>query len=55
MADWSDEQQEPFGEMKVLCTEAPILAYVDFTFPFKVHTDASKDGLEAVLYQEQDR
>ena len=31
--------------LKRLCTEAPILAYADYTKPFKVHTDASEDGL----------
>ena len=32
----------------------PILAYANYQKPFKVHTDASENGLEAVLYQEQD-
>ena len=40
--------------MKRLCTEAPILAFTDYTKPFKVHTDASEDGLSAILYQTQD-
>ena len=39
---------------KELCTEAPILAYADFKTPFILHTDASSEGLGAVLYQYQD-
>ena len=39
--------------LKVLCTSAPILAFADFTKPFKLHTNASSTGLGAVLYQEQ--
>ena len=33
------------------CTTVPNLAYVDFTHPFKLHTDACGSGLGAVLYQ----
>ena len=36
---------------KKLCTTAPILAYTDFTWPFKLHTNDCWSGLEAVLYQ----
>ena len=31
-----------------------LLAYADYRFPFKLHTDASTTGLGAVLYQNQD-
>ena len=53
--NWGPEQQEAFETLQRLCTEAPILAYADFKTPFILHTDASSDGLEAVLYQYQDK
>ena len=51
---WMDECQGTFDMLKVLCTFAPILAFADFTKPFKLHSDASAIGLGAILYQEQD-
>ena len=50
---WTSECQEAFEQLKKLCTEAPVLAYPDFTKPFKLHIDACDRGLGAILYQEQ--
>ena len=51
---WGPEQQEAFETLQRLCTDSLILAYVDFKAPFILHTDASGDGLGAVLYQVQE-
>ena len=37
-----------------MLTISPILAYLDFTKPFILHTDASKNALGAVLSQKDD-
>ena len=51
---WGQEQQEAFETLQKLCTESPILAYENFKAPFILHTDASGEGLGAVLYQVQE-
>ena len=51
---WMEECQEAFDALKSLGTSTQILAFADFTKPFKLHTNASTIGLGAVLYQEQD-
>ena len=51
---WDDRCQWSFVELKCLCTMVPILAYADFTRPFKLNTDACGSGLGAVLYQTYD-
>ena len=48
---WDDRCQQAFDNLKRLCTTASLLAYADFTQPFKLHTNACGSGLEAVLYQ----
>ena len=45
------ECQTTFDQLKELCTTTPVLAYADFTKPFKLYTGASVLGLGAVLYQ----
>ena len=52
--DWNDDQQMSFETLKEKLMSPPILAYADYSLPFKLYTDASGTGLGAVLYQEQD-
>ena len=50
---WTPECQQAFEQLKKLCTEALVLAYPDFTKPFKLHIDGCDRGLGAILYQDQ--
>ena len=54
LVGWSEECQEAFDKLKQLCSQTPISAYANYKKPFKLHTDASENGLGAVLYQKQD-
>ena len=54
LVEWNDECQEAFNRLKQLCSQTPILTYANYKKPFKLHTDASENGLGAVLYQKQD-
>ena len=51
---WDIRCQQAFDDLKALCTTAPILAYADFSKPFKLHTDACGMGLGAVPYKTWD-
>ena len=51
---WTNECQTAFEHLKCLCSQTPILAYVNYEKPFKLHTNASESGLGAVLYQKQE-
>ena len=51
---WTNVHQEAFDKLIECITNAPVLTFADFSLPFVVHTDASRDGLGAVLYQERD-
>ena len=48
---WHSKCQQALDDLKRFCTTALILAYADFTKPFKLHTDACGSCLGAVLYQ----
>ena len=52
--EWTEECQTAFEHLKHLCSQTPILAYANYQKPFKLHIDASENGLGAVLYQKQD-
>ena len=52
--EWGREQHEAFEKLKARLTSAPILVYPDYEKLFTLHVDASRKGLGAVLYQEQD-
>ena len=54
LVEWTAECQEAFEHLKQLCSQTPILAYVNYKKPLKLHTNASENGLGAILYQKQD-
>ena len=47
------DAMEAFKALKQACMTAPILVFADYTKPFLLETDVSKDGLGAVLLQKQ--
>ena len=51
--EWSPECQASFETLVDKLTSAPILAYADYKQPFVIQTDASREGLGAVLAQKQ--
>lgn len=51
--EWTPAAQQAFDRLNHLLSHPPILAYADYSQPFELHTDASGDGLGAVLYQTQ--
>lgn len=50
---WADKHQEVLEKLIDCLARPPILGFPDFSQPFILHTDASGQGLGAVLYQEQ--
>ena len=51
--EWTSEHKAALERLLGMLVAPPVLAYPDFSLPFILHTDASEDGLGAVLYQRQ--
>ena len=51
---WTEIHQTVLEKLIDHLITPPVMAYPDYQKPYIVHTDASKDGLGAVLYQEQE-
>lgn len=52
--EWTPKQQSVLEHLINCLVQPPVLAFPDFAHPFVLHTDASNQGLGAVLYQRQD-
>ncbi|CAK9801713.1 Retrovirus-related Pol polyprotein from transposon 17.6 [Anthophora quadrimaculata] len=48
---WTDKQQESFQTLKDKLCEAPVLAYPNYNDAFTLTTDASNEGIGAILSQ----
>ena len=49
---WTPTCQVAFETVISKLTSPPVLAYPDFSLPFTLHTDASREGLGAAVYQD---
>ena len=52
---WEDKHRHALNSLIDSLTSPRVLTYPDWTKPFVLFTDASKDGLGAALYQEHDK
>lgn len=51
LVSWGSAQQTALEELVGHLSNPPIMAYPDFSEAFILHTDASREGLGAELYQ----
>ena len=49
----SEDALKAFKALKQACITSPLLAFADYTKPFLLETDASKEGFGAVPSQKQ--
>lgn len=48
--EWTEAAEEAFSNLKMAMTTTPTLALPDFSAPFVIQTDASGEGIGAILY-----
>ena len=51
---WTTERMKAYQELKELLLKEPVVAYLDFSMPFRLYTDTSNIGLGAILAQKQE-
>ena len=51
--EWNNYCEESFQKLREICSSTPILAYADYSKPYRLYTNACGLGLGAVLYQKQ--
>ena len=51
---WTEECTKAYQELKDLLLKEPVVAYPDFSVPFRLYIDASNNGLGAILAQKQE-
>ena len=51
---WMEECTKAYQELKDVLLKEPVVAYSDFSVPFRLYTDASNIGLGAILAQKQE-
>ena len=49
--EWTEAAEEAFSKLKTAMTTTPTLALPNFSAPFVIQTDASGDGIGAILAQ----
>lgn len=50
---WTQEHEKVLERLVDCLVNPPIMGYPDYSLPFVLHTNASKERLEAVLHQRQ--